>query len=631
MKIILDSNVYEVDSPVRRETLQEWPEQFRTTGQGKRADRVLINSHSYDSWAQGLGVRRLVKESDNGFFWDSDCETRFPGQITPPIQAIVDSITPAANLGHLTLWQGKMLAIAMGTVGTTVPIYEYAVGSGWVIGTYHPAVTTPTTGMNWRAIGLDAGNEVGLVSVVEEFQPDAGVWFTAFTKGTAKRVGGNLFPLPNLRCNETAIKLVNTLQTEQLVVWGRKSDTQQGMWGIVATLAMIGTQIAESRQLGDGEEFVINSVLSFPNVYGSMYPSGLFPQNMRTLGTGSVQQEFLRFDTRHQDNGRGAMEWQRNLIIPLANGGIYGYRPDGVVEDVGPVIDDGLPNDLQGPYSTLEGSYRWLFAAKGGVPSGDYARILAFDKTAWHSVYKHKTVNQIITSMKISNLDNVSRLHFLAAGTYGLGATLAYHLPYILDNPANTPSLGVATQGYVEFPEFNGFMPEVPGGWYRNLIQGVGLSAQNTITSLYGFDGRAANVTLGVATQNFTTLSFGQQGTTARYISNRFLLTRGTLSGTYPQFFLSSLDYYKKPPVREIWQMLIDLEQTAKIHQRSTELVLTEIGSLANNLSLVGLQYGQMPTKWVRVETQQPDELTGMDWKLTEPRVGKVALRLVEM
>mgnify|MGYP001618014349 FL=1 len=637
MDILLDGKTYSISGPVKRSIIQEWPSQLRTTGVLKRSDRALISTFTREDWSGGLGAKRMLADEDSRRFWDSNCETRFQGQVTPPILAQVDNIVGGAfvpsgrSLFSMAVYGNDIYAVPTGAFATTLPIMRYSVAtSGWIVSeSFSIAATISALGL----VTLE-GDEGGLWVVYKE---DVNLNRSDIT---AQRVIPWLAAVIDYIGSLAVATLPNTLPDCKVAALKLNPDklgilkTGQVSSRDVFVLSTIrpSTTIETNAWVPARQTFP-NSMVAFPNIYGSIYPAVGLPGEVRHV-QGSISQPLLKIDAWKPSDTMGMVEWQKILFIPVGDGGIYAYKSDGSVLEVGPNLDDGIPVTMLGPTTATAVSNRWLFVAM--KPLNRPSVILAFDMIGWHKVWEDTVSTRTIVDMKVFapfttlskyGSDSIDRLFVL------FDTDVAINLPFILSNPVNTPSLSVATQGYFEDLEISGLSPEIPSGFYRMQLVGKGLSNINTITPLYGFDGASPTTgTLGIAAQNFSTLAWGNQGTQARSIQVRYLLTRGTLSATYPQLISSSIEYYKQPSLREQFEVTIDSEDTARITQRSTEMIVSEVGSLASALNLVGFQYGQIATRWVKLIVMEPQEdVLEQQPRLSTIRVGKIPIRLVEL
>jgi len=84
--ISLSSKYYVTTEDIRRTTIADYAPAISDTGQQRRNSRVGASSYAFD-FSNGFGVDKLdpTNPAHQGKFYDSECETRFAGQVTPPL------------------------------------------------------------------------------------------------------------------------------------------------------------------------------------------------------------------------------------------------------------------------------------------------------------------------------------------------------------------------------------------------------------------------------------------------------------------------------------------------------------------------------------------------------------------
>ncbi len=638
MKIFLDGNTYELDGGVQREAIPEWPQFQPDIGKRRREDRSYISSYAKESWSGGFGILKSLPEVDLDRFWDADAETRFPGQITPPILIVQDNITPIANLHSPEYYGPDYYAVTAGSgiaVGSLWAhyLYKYDPTIGW--GSYGCIATMPAyPGTQLKSLGIKtSGDGAYLVSCcwtntgsLSSFPtyPMALLWNRFQVGSLIGTYGGQVATIQPDRAKmsnlpgDTFASMSITASNRPTYTWEHKSYGE-GLAGL-----------GDIRATGE-----IRGIAPFSTVEGTYtkiwsFREGLF-KDILAIGPRKTI-----LDMKHLSGefaGLGLNNWNRNLFIPVDRG-ILIYTPAAEVIAIGPEEDDGLTESKSGPITASALSLRYIFFGKSGN-SIKKANIQIFDQLSWHSIWEDNVVNRYINDMLVSRVNNIDRLHFFVnVGTLleiG-GATLAYHLPYVLSNPITEASLSVATQGYFTDSQFQGYTPELPGGFYRVSIQGEGLGGANKITVCYGLNGAAPVTTLGQVSSSGQWLNFGTVGTQGNYIQMKYILERGTLAGTYPQFKMAVMEYIKNPPLRESWLFTINNNKTAKELQLSEEQVLSNIRTSQQKNTMIPFNYGAMGTRNVRVESALAQESVIENMPSFEAeRKSLIQVRLVEM
>lgn len=609
MQICLNGLQYELEGAIERSTLPEWTNAQVTTGKRLRTDKAFLSVYAKEQWDGGLGVLRQIPEMDEDRFWDSDAETRFPGQITPPILAIQDTITPAAPLHNPFYMADELYALSNpgGLTATAAYVYKFTPGSGWgsycliaTQGPVHCAVEVVTAGISVISAYLNTKRisryAISGVPTLQEASYTGSMGTIIF--GKAIKISDTQRVFAALGDNSKVSVYYDELETKFLL--------KAGIGGIeILPVELVGTA-AILVGVSDG-------------VYGNVRVSQSLPY-ISDLGLASKL------------NCRGMTAWNGKVYIPLENGSVLAYLPPQVV-DIGPETEDGLSEELSGPITATAKSNQNLFIGKSADIITRKAAILSWDELAWNFLWKDDVTNRCIADMIHSFLYGIERLHFFISPTpSNLGATLVYHLPYVGRNPISTPSLSVATQGYFTDSQFFGYTPETENTFLRLWIQGEGISSFNTITALYGINGATPNATLGIINSVPTFLKFGDLGTKGNYIQLKYLLTRGTLEGTYPQFKFSSLEYVKVPDNREIFNMAIDVLASSRKYGRDEETILSELKTAEQTVSLIPFWYGKVATKSVKItQISSQEQVLENQVSIEQGRKSLVRLQLAEL
>ena len=606
MKVVLNGKEYSLEGGVAREAIAEWTTHVKQTSVRGRDTRSYLSSYAKESWDGGLGIRRAILGIDEDRFWDSDAETRFPGQITPPPLAIQDTIDPAVPLLSPFVLSSGLYAISPRT-GTNVFFYKYAVGVGW--GSFCALAS----------YGYQTWDEP-VCAVLR--QSDSILYL--YSKDYLFRYGiGSLVLLD-------AADIVNVPSCVYGKAISHREDTHAALGDDSNTRTFrVGStqQLLYNKTLG-GLISIPKDIMGTHSVLLST-PDSLYADIQASLATELV----TGFDLTDRYGGRGLIEWNGAVFYPQSQGRILAYKP-GVITEITPMSEDGMPDEFSGAVTASAKSAQWLFMGRSADISTRKANIQVFDGLSWHKLWSDTATGRVITDMLVTLLDNVPRLHFFLAPTQSiLGATLAYHIPYYANNPFTTGSLTVATLGCFTDSEFQGVMPEISAGFYRLWIEAKALGGGKKITAVYGLDGADPAVTLGQVSTTSGYLTFGNQGVEARSIQMKYWLERGTLAGTYPQLLFTVLEYLKQPDIRETFSLSVNVMKTAQLTQRGEEAILTELRTLRNTRTLVPFWYGKQPTRMVKIEPPATSQefLEEHDLLDAGERKAIVQLRLIEI
>ena len=294
---------------------------------------------------------------------------------------------------------------------------------------------------------------------------------------------------------------------------------------------------------------------------------------------------------------------------------------------IGYDLDDGLPSDKMGEATSMVANWKFLYAA---VKGATYSHILTYDGTGWQYFARWPTAGVWIKRMVLSNLpDAILRLWCFP----GNGDQWPGYFLNPLVNPLQAGTYSYVPSGYYMPPVFGGGMPEEPGGWYRTVVSGEGITGTNDVRIRYGLDGVVPGTLLGLAGSLHSSLLFGSPvGIEAYRLQPEIGLFRNPAdTGTTPVVRETLVNYLKDPTKRYNFDVEIDLEETAKKWVNPVEAVIGSLNFVTNLKTLAPFWYGQIATTYVKVlDAPFSEETDNVRYYETE-RTGFVRIRLAQI
>ena len=333
-------------------------------------------------------------------------------------------------------------------------------------------------------------------------------------------------------------------------------------------------------------------------------------------------------------NGRGMSVHNGSLMVPLDSGQVlkvnYGGPGQFRVEEITPQYNAYLAGATVNAYrgTASVSRDRWWYMAYSSTAASEVSRILAFDGAEWHHMSSAANGATEVTAMNIDPIANQLQWEESASANY---YTIAK------DNiaPDSGATIQYETSSILEVPDYDGGLPEEPGillSAYANFDSTAG-----SIVAKYGLEGAVSTTTtLGTHTVAAPTVNFGSGlGTSARRF--RLQLTLTGASATDPiklrEYLLA---YLKIPATRYAYQVVIDIDASAREFQRTRENIIADLETVMDNVPMVAFAYSQAAA--VNVKAIPPwawSETVGeaSGWSMTNQadRSGTAQLLLVEL
>ena len=582
--VVLNGIEYPIQGEVQRTILEEFPVQYRTTGQQQRSDRQLMSAQAYGQFDYGFGVERadITETIDMKSFWDSGLDTRFPKQITLPPLRVEAGVVPATYAGKL---YNDMMAADMSN------LYVFGQGNGSICDYFRYNVGTNA----FQRIGQigQAGFEFVQTLCRLDFSPIENKWcFVAHIGGAincVKMIKASNFN-PQIYTGGTLSVYIPTC--------GHFRDLDDSMaWlpvilsGVSSFYQDVGSAISGRRELNHPSELTTT-----PDGNYAGYSDGIFKLDLTAK---TLTNKYDLASIVDKSNARDIKTFESDQIMVTQREGLAAFDTGAnTIQQIGPNLHHGLPSSRRGEISALASTYQYLFGAINPRLSTDKATIMAYDTYGWHFIGQIPTAGVHIGQLLVSaNPDGIPRLWAQPDGCW------PQKWDFPLTNPLTEASYSFATQGKMDYPIFDAGMPEWDKGFYDVVVHGYGLSSLHTIEVFYGLDGAAATQSLGIATQpGSTTMKFASGlGVTGKTIQLAPQLTRGTLVGTAPYMTGLVLHYLGYPPRRDQYDFLVDLKAIANRKQVTIQAVLATLSALSEVHTLVPFYYGGIGTKNVKL------------------------------
>ena len=287
-------------------------------------------------------------------------------------------------------------------------------------------------------------------------------------------------------------------------------------------------------------------------------------------------------------------------------------------------VGDGVPSDMLGPVTYMRSTGDQLFIAIGGGASSRKARILAWNGTGWHHMYRNTQADEKIDWIDVdSGDDGVPRLHF--AEREGTTESDVKFLKQPLVNPRSGVSIkrmddADGVTGYVDLPYIDLGMPHENKNFLRTHVNGEDLNssaANEYITITYGKDDAARTTTsLGSYTSATTVNSFqSNAGESAKNIGMRVNFLRGSTNTSSPKMKDLIVEGMIVPGNGNLsyqHEITIDIDQTATATGLSTESVYSNLKTLLATVTQVDFEFGAESRK-VTVDRDNSAFLTYLD------------------
>jgi len=248
-------------------------------------------------------------------------------------------------------------------------------------------------------------------------------------------------------------------------------------------------------------------------------------------------------------SGKKGLYWKGDIYVAVGKG-IYKVS-GGVVTLVGPDMDDGLPEEMQGTVTDMIGVGFWLVIAVDGG-TGAKSSILKRYITGkhWHPVYVTSAIN---SSIKALCWDS-GTLYF------GEGSNVkSLSFPTITDNVNKLSTQTRAATGTLTYPWFHSAFETMPKVAHKVWATTRDCNANEKITIHYRKDEETAWTSLGsfATSPRPTALSFGTAGVQFERIQFRATHTRGSTTTNSPKVESLVLEYRVIPPTLWGWDLRV--------------------------------------------------------------------------
>jgi len=249
-------------------------------------------------------------------------------------------------------------------------------------------------------------------------------------------------------------------------------------------------------------------------------------------------------------SGKKGLYWKGDNYVAIGKG-IYKVS-QGVVTLVGPDMDDGLPEDMQGTVTDMIGVGFWLVIAVDGG-TGNKSSILKryISGKHWHPVY----VSAVGSRIKSLCWDN-GTLYF------GEGTNVkSLAFPATTDNVNALSTQTRVASGTLVYPWFHSVFETMSKTAFKVWATTKNCTADETITIHYRKNEETSWTSLGsfATSPRPTALAFGTAGVGVEFerIQLRASYARGATTTNSPKIESLVLEYQVNPPTLWSWTMKV--------------------------------------------------------------------------
>ena len=588
MKVILNEVAYEIKegSRITRQSLVEFPQHIRMTGQQTREGRSLMSSWWIENFESGYGCEKvnLASERQKSSFWDSEANTSILGQVTNPAKVntvIVHTTYPPRWIYEYggTVW-GLYASGGGGSIGATAYITQWE-ATFW---SYH---TQALFGYGTNQ-GIPAKNFVyigGVPRTLITRKDEATLSVSDISLIPHPALTSTLHPKPG---GTLPLKWSGMIATNNYAKW---MPANEG-WAAFGTDNSLYLFDIESNitllKLGSGD---VKNITPFTGQDGYEGLFLFYDNQVSCLeGIPATIAEIPYVDLsgdRDSDNARDITVFNSQLIFPVQDA-LLAYAPNGDITDIGMNLFSGMPEDKKGKVVCLASSVRKLFA---GVFKEGKTQVYEYGGGGWHWVGKTASIGTIASLFLLTDNDTSRLWH----GANEVG-TLSY-INYPFDNPLHKTGYEFHPTSYLTLPQFDGAMPNIKGVAFGLAIDG-NFGSNYYIDAYYATDGSTIFGYLGRANQaGVNQLSFGTGAPHTRIQTQLKLTGHATKS---PVLYSAVLDYLKFPNTRKVFSFAVDLAKSAGDLSSAKEVVL-KLQEAANSMTLIPFQYGAYSTVNVKI------------------------------
>ena len=260
--------------------------------------------------------------------------------------------------------------------------------------------------------------------------------------------------------------------------------------------------------------------------------------------------------------GKKGLYWKGDNYVAVGKG-IYKIH-GAEVSLVGPDMDDGLPEGLQGTITDMIGVGFWLVIAINGGSTAKSSILKRYiNGKHWHPVYVGSK-NDPITSLCWDN----GTLYF------GEGTDVkSLSLPAITDNINTVSSLERIATGSLTYPYFHSLFEAMPKVGHKVWATTKNCNANETISIYYRIDEDTDWTLLGsfITSPRPTALSFGAAGIEFERIQLKAVFARGGTLTNSPKLESLILEYRVVPPV--LWGWTVKVNAVTSGDRRGQDII----------------------------------------------------------
>jgi len=273
--------------------------------------------------------------------------------------------------------------------------------------------------------------------------------------------------------------------------------------------------------------------------------------------------EVIRFHSFDTDNGKGMIEWQNALYVPVGYA-LYRYA-GGTVKDIAPQVQATDEFQSSSPWAALSADYWGRVTGMTGSPGVLYCQVqndtdlmlYAYNKVAWHCWERNTATagheGKAIAHLKGATGDSGARRLYRNYGTDGQIAEVT-KLPPFSEDLVESDEVTYRTSGYAQAPWFTADLPLTTKIWDSVEIVAERLSANQTIAVSYRTNSTASFTSIGTATAGehntfaIRSASSGMEASTRIQLRFDFAITDTTYDS--PVMRAWSLNHLPRPSPR---------------------------------------------------------------------------------
>ena len=617
-KIRLNGVDYVVDGDIVVSRLEPWAEALRVVGNRRPQDRTNTDQQIVQDFSKGIGYFTASEsnlDSLKGLF-DSTCETRWRGQVTPP--GLV--VTPTQTNAHAydRFWAfGSSLYASGGILTANLSIAVYNAGN-W-------DQSKDLTGAGYNNFAISSATyhngSMYLYGTSAATVPATTVRLAAAWADVTPAVNFTQRPRAVLSFNDTLYALTDN-GTSLFTM--EQSIDDGANWTVIT-----GAEITEARNR-------VCYLVEYKDAGGdpaiyALVSNGLYIFDIPTSDIGVV----IRFPKpiNNMANAEPLM-FNGKLYIPTDGSLIEFDWSTQTWIDISPLTNRSTALAATAIIRALaDAGGRWLFAAIDDD-------VFAYDpmEDAWHFIASFGTnVSDIIVHDGI--------LHaVLTDGTFR-------RVDNVLTDPLRTSGKTFAVSGTIVTPHNDADMPEASG-----VVVAQGLSASQLATTAAATERIQSEIEVNYSgsyalTANIKTwysdtasppiqkyssdAAAGNVGTGLAALSwrHRFTLTRGSTTTNRPVFH-KAVNYFRKLYTDlHAYVVIIDLAATVANYRRAfsdEDAVITSLHAAMDSTVLVPFTYpgikahdSAVTTRYVLAKTYQSDEVPNKIAQAIEQRLGR--------